>query len=451
MTTSTPTPTYPNEVPGINGLSAVWQLIQFSRKPIEFSIKSAKEYGDVERISIGSTHIYIFNHPDLISEVLSKKNQHFIKDISYRSLKGFLGNGLLLSDGELWQRHRRLMQPAFTQDKISAYAATAIESTVEMLNTWKNGEVRDIHQEMSQLTVKVITKVLFGVDVTQVALEIGDALEAIMLQSYHRGQTSFLVPTWIPTPSNLRANQAIKYLNKIVVSIIEERRHSPQDDLLSSLLSTQDEDGNQLSMDELRDGVMTLLLAGHETTANSLTWTLMLLAQNPVVATKLTLETQSVLKGREPDITDLPLLPYTEMVLKESMRLYPSAWALTREVAQDCMIGPYLLEKGTSVYFSQWIVHRDARFFDNPEKFSPERWMGELELNLPRCAYFPFGAGPRSCIGKAFSMMEATLILAMISKQHYFKLVPDQSIELLPSITLRPKHGIKMILESSNL
>ncbi|ABW31834.1 cytochrome P450 [Acaryochloris marina] len=320
-----------------------------------------------------------------------------------------------------------------------------------MLGTWKTGEIHDIHQDMSQLTVKVITKVLFGVDITQMALEIGDALESILLQYYHKAQTSFLLPSWVPTPGNLRANRAIEYLNKLVIDIIEQRRESPQDDLLSSLLLAQDEDGSQLSMKELRDEVMTLLLAGHETTATALTWTLMLLAQNPEVAQKLASETQSVLEGRAPGITDLPRLPYTEMVLKESMRLYPPAWALSREVAQDCMIGPYFLKRGTSVFFSQWVVHRDTRFFDNPEQFLPERWQDNLELNLPRCAYFPFGAGPRGCIGQAFSIMEATLILAMILKQNYFKLVPDQAIELLPSITLRPKYGIKMILESSNL
>ncbi|PZD75080.1 Pentalenene oxygenase [Acaryochloris thomasi RCC1774] len=451
MTAAPSSSSYSTKVPTIKGLSAIRQLLKFSREPIKFSEQCVQEYGDVAKISIGSTQVYLFHHPDLIAEILSKQNQHFIKDISYRSLAGIFGNGLLLSDGDLWQRHRRLMQPAFTQERIAAYAATAVEDTAQMLSTWKAGEVRDIHQEMSQLTVKVITRALFGVDITQTALETGEALEAIMLQYYHKTQTGFLFPSWMPTPSNLRGNQAIKHLNKIVDNIIEQRRHSPQDDLLSNLLSAQDEDGSQLSINELRDEVMTLLLAGHETTANALTWTLMLLAQNPEAATNLTRETQSILKGRDPDVTDLPQLPYTEMVLKESMRLYPPAWALSREVAQDCQIGPYSLKKGTAVYFSQWVVHRDARFFKNPEQFLPERWQDNLENKLPRCAYFPFGAGPRVCIGKAFSMMEATLSLAMLAKQFHFTLVPDQAIELLPSITLRPKQGIKMSLESPNI
>lgn len=216
---------------------------------------------------------------------------------------------------------------------------------------------------------------------------------------------------------------------------------------MSTLLSVKDEDGNQLSFEELRDEVMTLLLAGHDTTANALTWTIMLLAQHPTVANQLRKETQTELDGKIPNITFLPRLAYSQKVIRESMRLYSPAWILTREAIQDCQIGPYRLKKGAGVVVSQWVVHRDPRFFEEPEKFLPERWQDNFEQKLPRCTYFPFGAGPRVCIGKAFSMMEATLILAMIANQFHFKLVPDQSIELLPSITLRPKQGIKMILD----
>jgi cytochrome P450 len=195
---------------------------------------------------------------------------------------------------------------------------------------------------------------------------------------------------------------------------------------------------------------MTLLLAGHETTANALTWTLMLLAQHPEVEAKLAQEVQSVLEGRLPAIIDLPQLHYTEMVLKESMRLYPPAWSLGREVTHDCQIGDYHLTPGTMVYFSQWVVHRDSRFFENPEQFQPERWKENLEHRLPRYTYFPFGAGPRVCIGKAFSMMEAMLVLAMIAQKFRLTLVPEHPIELLPTITLRPKQGVKMMLCVTN-
>ena len=432
--------------PGPRGLSVIGSLLEYSRKPLEFSTKCAREYGDVVSLSLGSVRVYLFNHPSLIEEILSKQNQNFIKDISYRALRGVFGDGLLLSDGDLWKRHRRLMQPAFNNERIATYASMTVEDTARMLATWRAGEIRDVHREMSQLTVKVITQAMFGVDVTETALEIGEALETIMLHYSHQAEMCFLLPEWLPTPGNWNAHCATKRLNEIVYGIIDQRRQFPKDDLLSRMLHAQDEDGSQFSNQELRDEVMTLLLAGHETTANALTWTLMLLAQHLEVEAKLAQEVQSVLEGRVPAITDLPQLRYTEMVLKESMRLYPPAWTLGREVTQDCQIGNHRLTRGTTVYVSQWVVHRDPRFFENPEQFLPERWENNLEQHLPRCAYFPFGSGPRVCIGKAFSMMEAMLILAMIAQKFRLALVPDHPIELLPSITLRPKQGVKMML-----
>ena len=432
--------------PGPRGLSVIGSLLEYSRKPLEFSTKCAREYGDVVSLSLGSVRVYLFNHPSLIEEILSKQNQNLIKDISYRALRGVFGDGLLLSDGDLWKRHRRLMQPAFNNERIATYASMTVEDTARMLATWRAGEIRDVHREMSQLTVKVITQAMFGVDVTETALEIGEALETIMLHYSHQAEMCFLLPEWLPTPENRNAHCARKRLNEIVYDIIDQRRQFPKDDLLSRMLHAQDEDGSQFSNQELRDEVMTLLLAGHETTANALTWTLMLLAQHLEVEAKLAQEVQSVLEGRVPAITDLSQLRYTEMVLKESMRLYPPAWTLGREVTHDCQIGNHRLTRGTTVYVSQWVVHRDPRFFENPEQFLPERWENNLEQHLPRCAYFPFGAGPRVCIGKAFSMMEAMLILAMIAQKFRLALVPDHPIELLPSITLRPKQGVKMML-----
>jgi len=435
-----------HRIPGPRGLSIIGSLIEYSRKPLEFSTRCAHEYGDAVSLSLGPIHIYLFNHPSLIEEVLSRQNQNFIKDISYRVLKGVFGDGLLLSDGDLWKRHRRLMQSAFNSERIATYTSTVVADTAQMLAKWQSGEIYDVHQEMSQLTVKVITQAMFGVDVTETALEIGEALETIMLHYSHQAETWFLLPAWLPTPGNRKAHQATERLNEIVYAIIDQHRQFPKDDLLSKMLWAQDEDGSQLTHRELRDEVMTLLLAGHETTANALTWTLMLLAQNPEAEVKLGEEVQSVLAGRLPRIIDLPQLRYTEMVIKESMRLYPPAWTLGREVTHDCQIGNYRLNRGAMVYVSQWVVHRDPRFFENPEQFCPERWEDNLEQRLPRCAYFPFGAGPRVCIGKAFSMMEATLILAMIAQKFRLTLVPQHPIELLPSITLRPKQGVKMLL-----
>ena len=430
--------------PGPRGLSLLSSLVEYTYTPLEFLLKSARKYGDVVSLSIGSVGIYFFNHPNLIEEVLIQHNQNCIKDISYRVLKGVFGDGLLLSDGEMWKRHRRLMQPAFSSDRIAGYASTIVADTAQMLTTWQTGEIRDIHRDMSQLTIKLIAQTMFGVDVTETALEIGAALDTIMLQYVHQAEMWFLLPVWLPTPRNWKAHHATKRLNEIVHTIIDRRRQAPRDDLLSRMLRVKDEDGNQLSDRELRDEVMTLLLAGHETTANALTWTLILLAQNPSTEAKLVAEVCSVLEERLPTINDLPKLHYTEMVLKESMRLYPPAWILGRELTRDCTIGDYRLTRGTTIYLSQWVMHRDPRFFDNPEQFLPERWADNLEQHLPRCAYFPFGAGPRVCIGKAFAMMETILILAMVAQKFRLTLIPNHSIELLPSIALRPKQGVTM-------
>ncbi|PZD70847.1 Putative cytochrome P450 132 [Acaryochloris thomasi RCC1774] len=433
---------------GVSGLTAIRQLVDFCRNPIDYSVWSANEYGDAARIKIASTQIYLLNHPDFIAEVLNQKNKCFIKDVSYRMLARLLGDSLLLSDGEQWKRHRRMMQPAFTQERIAEYAATVIEETNQLLSNWKIGGKFNLHQVVSQLTIKIITNVLFGSSLSAASVSIGKALDAIILQYYHQAQTGFLVPSWFPTPSNRKASSAIKYLNEIVENTINQRYQSSHDDLFSVLLGTQDGD-SPFSVGELRGEVMTLLLAGHETTASALAWALMLLAQHPKIANKLRAEAQAAFGQCLPNINDLEKLPYTQMVLKESMRLYPPAWALSREVAEDCQIGPYFLTKGTTVYFSQWVVHRDKRFFDNPGQFRPERWNERFEKHLPPGAYFPFGAGPRVCIGQAFSMMEATLILAMISQKFSLGLVPNQSIELLPSITLRPKNGINMFVDAS--
>ena len=447
--TKTVLATHPKfELTEYKGLSLAKALLEFSRTPLEFLLKSARRDKDIVSLSIGSAKSYLFNHPDLIEEILSKQNQNCIKDIGYRALEDVFGNGLLLSHGDSWKYHRRLMQSAFNSDRLANYATQVVADTNSMLENWRSSEVRDVHQEMSLLTAKVIMQAMFGVDATETAEKIIKAVDEIMQQYSHQAKTFYLLPTWLPTLRNWRANEAKKRLNEIVEDIVEQRRQQTKDDILSTMLTAEDEAGNKLSNKELCDEVTTLLLAGYDTTANALTWTLMLLAQNPEVEAKLVAEVQSVLNNRPPTIHDLPQLPYTKMVLKESMRLYPPAWILGRELISDCKIGGHDFTGGTVIYFSQWAVHRDARWFDRPEQFDPDRWADNLEQRLPRCAYFPFGAGARVCIGKAFCMMEAKLILAMIIQKFHFALVSDLPIELLPSFTLRPKQGIKMAIAS---
>ena len=427
----------------LQGLSLIKALLEFARTPLEFSLKCAEEYEDIVSLSIGSAKFYLFNHPSLIEEVLSKQNQNSIKDYSYRVLQDVFGNGLLLSHGDTWKYHRRLMQSAFNSDRLMGYAVRVVTETDLMLENWRSKQSCDVHREMSCLTAKIIIRAMFGVDATETAEEITQAVDKVMQQYCDRAETFYLLPSWLPTRTNWQAGRAKKRLNEIIYGIVERRQHT-EDDVLSTMLNATDEAGNRLSTKQLRDEVMTLLLAGYDTTANALTWTLMLLAQNPKAEAKLIAELNSVLTDRLPTIDDIPHLPYTEMVLKESMRLYPPAWILGRELIRDCNIGGYNFSRGTVIYFSQWAVHRSARFFNDPEKFNPDRWADNLEQRLPRCTYFPFGAGARVCIGKVFSMMEATLILAMVMQRFHLTLVSKCAIELLPSFTLRPKQGVEM-------
>ena len=436
--------THPNyKITELKGLSLAKALLEFGRTPLKFSLRCAKEYEDIVSLNIGSAQFYLLNHPSLVEEVLGN-HQNSVKDYAYRVLQDVFGNGLLLSHGDSWKYHRRLIQSAFNRDRFTAYAKRVVVETDLMLNNWQIGETRDIHHEMSCLTAKIIVRAMFGVDATEMAEEIVWAVDKIMQQYAHQAETFYLLPTWLPIRGNWQANRAKKRLDEIVYSIVEQRKQQTKDDLLSTMLNVRDE-GGRLSSKELRDEVTTLLLAGYDTTANALSWTLMLLAQNPEVEAKLTAEVTSVLAGRSPAVDDIPQLTYTEMVIKESMRLYPPAWILSRELICDCQIGGYDFSRGTVVYLSQWAIHRSARFFPEPEQFNPDRWADNLEQRLPRCAYFPFGAGARVCIGKAFSMMETTLVLAMVMQRFHLTLRSD-STEPLPSFTLRPKHGLKMAI-----
>ena len=433
----------------LKGLSLIRAIFEFGRTPLKFHRRCAEEYGNVVCLNIAGTKTYLFNHPALIDELLNKQEPSCIKDYSYRALEDVFGEGLLLSHGDTWKTHRRLIQWAFSRDRLNIYGRQIAKHTDSMLKNWRSGEVCDVQREMSLLTVKIIMQAMFEVDATQSAATIIDALDTIIFQYLHRTENWYLLPNWLPTLENWRAYRAKQKLDELVYEIIAQRQKLPQNDLLSMLDGA---DNVRLSDKQLRDEVLTLLIAGHETTASLLTWTMMLLAQHPEVEAKLVAEVRSVLGEDLPTVEDRSRLKYTEMVLKESMRLYPPAWNLGRELIRDCNIGGYNLDRGTVIYFSQWAIHRDARFFPEPERFNPDRWQDNLEQRLPRCAYFPFGAGARVCIGKALSMMEATLILATIVRQFRLTLVCDRPIEPLPSFTLRPKNGLLMnIVDAQSL
>ena len=408
----------------------------------------AREFGDIFYYRAGWIHVYFLNSPELIESVLVTNQQNFRKDRVIQNSRWFLGQGLLTSEGSEWLRQRRLCQPAFHRERLALYARIINGCAEEMLDSWKDGESRDVHQEMMQLTLRVVAKVLFSVDVKQ---ESGEFAAALNLLMKHSSGARMLLPPWVrylPLPFLIRVRRAVRQLDEVVYRIIRERRESESDkgDLLSMLMSARDEDGSRMTDRQLRDEVMTFLLAGHETTALSLSWAWFLLSENPEAENKLHHELARVLDGKNPSFEDLPRLCYTEAVVKESVRLYPPAWSLARTAAEDFGIGGYLVPAGSNVVMSQWIMHRDPRFFPSPEQFDPGRWFEEHTQRLPRFAYFPFGGGPRYCVGASFAMMEATLLLAAIAQRFRLRMVPGHKVVPVPSITLRPKYGIKMSL-----
>src|SRR5271169_2393644 len=435
-----------------NGLKR-WSLGPLNMgDPLKYFSGLMREYGDFVSLRVLNFRILLLNHPDHIEDVLVNHPKKFIKGRVLLANKRVFGRGLLTSDGDFWLRQRRLTQPAFHRARIAGYASTMVEFTERLLHEWQDGEERDIHAEMMRLTLQIVGKTLFDADVERDAQDIGKSMELLLELSANFRRTIF-IPHWVPTPTNFRLERAIRQIEKVLYRMIAEKRASGRDsgDLLSMLLAAQDEDGSRMTDQQLRDEAITLFLAGHETTANTLSWTWWLLAQNPAVEAKLHAELRTVLAGRAPSLDDLPKLVYTNHIITESLRLYPPAWGTARTAIEDHEIAGYAVPKGSGVSFAQWTVHRDPRWFDAPEEFRPERWDGDLLKRIPRFAYFPFGGGPRQCIGSNFALMEAALILATIAQKFRFSLVEGHPVVPLASITLRPRYGVRAVLESRSV
>jgi cytochrome P450 len=424
----------------------IGNLPLFSSDPLAIYTRWAREFGDIFYYRAGWIDVYFLNHPNLIESVLVSQSQNFAKDKVIQNSRWFLGEGLLTNEGSGWLRQRRLCQPAFHRERMASYGHTMAAYTEEMLATWQDAEVREIHQEMMQLTMRIVAKVLFSVEVKEDTERVAGALNILMRHT--SGGRMILPPILrhLPVPALMRVKRAVRELDEIVNRIIRQRRARGRDagDLLSMLMSARDEDGSGMTDRQLRDEVLTFLLAGHETTAVSLSWTWYLLSQHPGIEQKLREELSQVLGGRTPQLEDLPRLVYTDKVVKESMRLYPPAWSLARTVAKEIELASYKLPVGSNVVMSPWILHRDPRFFEHPERFNPDRWTADAAQHLPKFAYFPFGGGPRLCIGASFAMMEANLLLAAIAQRFRLRLVPGHPVAALPSITLRPRHGMRM-------
>ncbi|BAZ30281.1 cytochrome P450 [Cylindrospermum sp. NIES-4074] len=439
----------PNYPPGPKPHWLLGILPEYAPDPIGFVSRCAKDYGDIVYWKGSLFSAYQLNHPDYIEEVLVKKNSLFCKQQSLQILRRMFGNGLLTSEGQFWQRQRRLMQPAFHRDRIFSYGEVMVDYTNRLLTNWSDGKVLDVDEEMMHVTLEIVAKTLFGAEVTDVET-IGKIMQVSVeyFESRNTNLLLFMIPDWVPLPHNLRFQKAAKQFDEIIYPIIQQRRESGEDkgDLLSMLLQMRDEDGNGMSDKQLRDEAVTLFIAGHETTASALSWAWYLLSQHPEVEQKLLAELQTVLGGRTPTFTDLPQLTYTDRVVMEVMRLYPSVWATARQALQDCEIAGYPVRAGDNIIMSQWVMHRDPRYFDQPEVFNPDRWEGDFAKKIPYFAYFPFNGGPRICIGQSFAKMEAVLLLATIAQKFRLTLVPDQEIIPWTAFTLRPKYGLKMLL-----
>jgi cytochrome P450 len=422
-----------------------------------------QRYGRAAHYKIMLHHVVLFNHPADIREVLIDKAASFGKDRTQKRMKILLGEGLITSDGETHKRARRIAAPAFHRQRIQRYAEQIVSLAASSCAEWRSGQPLDINAEMMRLALQITARTLFDTAVTPEIHVINDQVNIVMdLYNYLVALPRAELLLDSPLPLMRRFRKAKARLNQVVDGMIQTRiaelntaRDASQEkhpDLLSMLIAAHDDEGDglKLNSEQLRDQVLTLFLAGFETVANALAWTWLLLGQNPEAESRLHAELDLVLASRKPTLDDLPRLEYTAMVIAESMRLYPPAWAMGREALEDVSIGPYRLKKGTMVFFSQYIVQRDARWFPDPLAFRPERHTPEAKAARPRFAYFPFGGGGRQCIGESFAMMEATLTLATIAQHWRLQLVPNQTIELQPKITLRPKTGIKAIAIARN-
>jgi cytochrome P450 len=417
-----------------------------------FLTKLKEQYGDVVYFRMGFEDVYLVSDPELIRQVLVTDHKNFLKGRGLERVKRLLGDGLLTSEKEQHLRQRRMMQPAFHRERIAEFARQMGAEAERTMAGWRDGQEVDIAKEMGLLTLRIVGKTLFGSDVDAVADEVSRSLTALMEAFY----LMMLPFPWLierlPFPPLKRMREGKKRLDEITYGIIQSRRKSGErgNDLLSMLLDAQDTegDGGGMSDEQVHDEAMTIFLAGHETTSNAMSWTWYLLAQNPEVERKLHEEVDRVLQGRTPTAADYPVLAYTEKVVMESMRIYPPAWIVARRAINEQKLGDYIVKPRGLVMTAQWILHRDARYFPEPLRFDPERWTPEFKASLPKYAYFPFGGGPRQCIGEGFAWMEAVLLVAAMSAKWRMELLPGQKIEPEPVVTLRPRGGIKVRLSA---
>jgi cytochrome P450 len=451
--------------PLVPGAGILGHVRQMNRDALGFLLNARRRQGDVSRFRFANLTGVLVAHPDGIRHVLQENHKGYSKATrGFEALRDILGNGLLTSDGDFWLRQRRIAQPAFHRDRIASFAASMTAAAVDTTVRWeplaKVGKPVDIAAEMMRLTLRIVGQTLLSTELDDDADAVGGALAVVQEDTNERVKSVINFPLSVPTPRNKRFLRARKILDDVVMRAIHERRSGealplplPEggvpNDLLHMLMAARDEDtGEAMSDVQLRDEVMTIFLAGHETTSNALSWCWYCLSKSPACERALARELETVLKGRPPTLADLPALPYTKMVLQEAMRLYPPAWLVARRAIADDAIGGFRIAKKSLVFLSPYVTQRHPAFWENPEGFDPERFRSENEAGRPKYLYFPFGGGPRICIGTAFAMLEGQLLLATIAQKYTLHLVPGHPVEPEPLITLRPRGGMPMTIHA---
>jgi cytochrome P450 len=442
-------------IPGPRSRTPLGYAPSFRKNPLKAMDDLHREYGDLVHFRLFNLDVYLLSDPALIQEVLVNQQGNFTKSVALKRAKVLLGEGLLTSEDPLHMRQRRLSQPAFHSDRLKGYAGTMTGLTSEWLARWDadprfaEGQTVDLHKEIMQLTLSIVSKALYSADVKSEAAAISEAASALVHMFMMLSVPFYHLIMKLPLPVSRRFHASKNRLDKLMYGMIAERRASGVDrgDLLSTLLMAQDAEGEGGGMtdEQLRDEILTLFLAGHETTANALAWTWYLLATNPAAEKCFFAELDSVLAGRAPTLDDVETLRYTYALLAESMRLYPPAWGMGRIAKEDFSMGGYTFPGGSMFFMGQWVMHRDPRYWPDPLAFQPERWLSPA--GRPKMAYFPFGAGSRLCIGERFAWMEGVLLLAHIGQRWRFRLAPGARVEPQPLITLRMKYGLPVIPE----
>ncbi len=445
--------------PGPRASSALRHLRALQHDPIRWFTQMTAQYGDCVRIRLGASDLFLINHPDLVEEVLVKKPRHFSKGRVMRKMRRVIGDGLLTSEGAVHRSQRRLSQPAFHRARVDSYAQMMIKCALKTRAQWElhtekhdANSLLDVNASMKHLTMAVVGKTMMSVDLEGENADLGATMTDLMDAFNWLVLPGFGLIEQLPLRKSQRFRRARARLNAMIYRLIEERRRDNRDrgDLLSMLMLASDENGAQMSDLQVRDEAMTIFIAGHESQTNALNWVWVLLAQNPAAETKLHDELNRVLDGRAPCANDYANLTYTKMLLQETLRLYAPVWTIGRCATSDVQIGGYRVPKGSPVMMSPYVLGRDARFYENPSVFEPERWRGDAHLSRPKYAYFPFGAGPRLCIGEAFAWMEAVLLVATLAQKFRLKLPDDAPIEPQAVVTVGPKGGLKMLLERRN-